>query len=49
MLEKPVLVRDIHKRLIRDYQVETKRCEEDLVCFLTDLVDEGLITEIQNT
>ncbi|MBT3275396.1 MAG: PqqD family protein [Spirochaetales bacterium] len=49
MLEKPVGVRAILERLLLDYEVDAARCEKDLLSFLTDLVGQGLITEIQNT
>ena len=43
LLQKPCKVADIHEFLLREYDVESERCERDLLGLLEDLLREGLI------
>jgi hypothetical protein len=49
LLENPIRVRAIYDRLIDEYHVEPVQCEQDLLSFLSDLSEQGLITEVQDS
>jgi hypothetical protein len=46
LLENPRNVESIHQELIREYDVDKKVCEADLVALLKDMQQEGLILEV---
>lgn len=43
LIEEPRTVRQLLTELLRLYNVESGKCEQDLVALLSRLVDEGLI------
>lgn len=43
LIEHPVTVREIKQILLEEYEVDESTCEKDLVEFLEDLVNKGLI------
>jgi hypothetical protein len=43
LLQKPCKIADIHEFLLQEYDVESERCERDLLGLLEDLLREGLI------
>jgi hypothetical protein len=43
MLQAPISVKDIKDSLVETYKVEPARCKEDVLAFLQELSDEGLI------
>lgn len=43
LLQTPCKVAEIHKALLREYDVEPERCERDLLNLLEDLLGAGLI------
>jgi hypothetical protein len=46
-VKNPISVQDIRDRLLREYNVEAERGEQDLLALLSELADEGLI-EVKN-
>jgi hypothetical protein len=47
LLQKPLKIGEIRDLLLEEYEVESRRCEEDLLKLLTDLASRGLI-DIEN-
>lgn len=47
-LRKPVTVREIRDRILREFAVDAGRCEQELVSLLRDLEKEGLIEVVEN-
>ena len=47
LLQHPLRVAEIQEALLREYDVEPERCEQDLKALLEKLLAEGLI-EVQN-
>ncbi len=47
LLKEPIPVCQILDTLVREYEVDSARCERDLVAFLRDLAGEALI-EVKN-
>lgn len=43
MLDKPVLIKDIVRALMEDYEVEQQTCLQDTVQFLQQLLDKKII------
>src|SRR4051794_31950128 len=43
LIQEPTIVRDVRDALLREYEVEPGRCEEDLVTLLRDLTTAGLV------
>jgi coenzyme PQQ synthesis protein D (PqqD) len=43
LLQTPSKIADIHDFLLKEYDVETERCQQDLLALLEDLLREGLI------
>jgi Coenzyme PQQ synthesis protein D (PqqD) len=46
LLQSPRKIADIHEFLLQEYDVESDRCERDLLALLEDLLGAGLI-EVQ--
>lgn len=47
MLQKPTTVGAIRDAILLEYDVEADRCEQDLLAFLQDMGDKGLV-EMRN-
>lgn len=47
MLERPVSPREIAKRLQDEYDIAPEQCEREVGAFLGNLIEEGLIEELQ--
>lgn len=43
LIEKPIKISDILDKLISQYDVSQQECEEEVLSFLSDLYNEGLI------
>jgi len=43
LLEKPVTVADLCTRIVKEYDVEPAKCEQDVLSFVNELAREGLI------
>ncbi len=43
LVQKPVKVGKIRDTLLKEFDVDKKQCEEDLLSLLSDMVKEGLI------
>jgi hypothetical protein len=43
LIVKPIVVTEIRDTLVREYEVEPGRCEDELLALLQDLENEGLI------
>jgi hypothetical protein len=43
LLAEPVLIRDLCDRLAAEFDVPAEQCERDVVGFLSDLLDRGLL------
>ena len=44
VLEQPVLVKNIIDKILSEYEVEQEECRQDVLDFLADLHDRGLVT-----
>lgn len=44
VLEQPVLVKNIIDKILSEYEVEQEDCRQDVLDFLADLHDRGLVT-----
>jgi len=49
LVQKPVLVRDVRDTILREYDVDAGRCEDELFALLQDLEKEGLIEVVDNS
>ncbi len=47
LIEQPQVVKDIQKRLLQEYEIESSVCTKDLLVLLNDLHGAGLI-EVKN-
>ena len=47
LIQQPQVVKDVHERLLQEYEIEDSVCESDLFALLKDLLDAGLI-EVKN-
>ncbi|MFN6571186.1 thymidylate synthase [Nostoc minutum NIES-26] len=47
LIQEPKAVKDIKYILLEEYEVETERCDRDLIALLNDLLAAGLI-EVKN-
>jgi hypothetical protein len=43
LIQEPRTVNQVRDALVREYEVDADRCERDLVAFLQELVDQGLV------
>ncbi|MBT2616221.1 MULTISPECIES: lasso peptide biosynthesis PqqD family chaperone [unclassified Bacillus (in: firmicutes)] len=43
LIEKPIKISDLLDKLISQYDVSQQECEEEVLSFLSDLYNEGLI------
>jgi hypothetical protein len=43
LIVKPIVVTEIRDTIVREYEVEPGRCEDELLALLQDLENEGLI------
>lgn len=43
LIEKPIKISDLLDKLISQYNVSQQECEEEVLSFLSDLYNEGLI------
>ena len=43
LIEKPIIISDLLDKLISQYDVSQQECEEEVLSFLSDLYNEGLI------
>jgi hypothetical protein len=43
LIREPIRVHEIRDSIMREYNVESKRCEEELLALLQNLANEGLI------
>ena len=43
MMESPVAVSTVRDAIVREYEVDARTCEEDLIAFLSGLEAEGMI------
>ena len=43
LIERPCLVTDLRNSLISEFDVESEKCEQDLISFLDDLLQKGVI------
>jgi hypothetical protein len=43
LVREPILVSDLRDAITREYDVEPERCEADVLGFLRELADKGLI------
>ncbi|MCK1982997.1 MULTISPECIES: lasso peptide biosynthesis PqqD family chaperone [Peribacillus] len=43
LIEKPIIISDLLEKLISQYDVSQQDCEEEVLSFLSDLYNEGLI------
>jgi hypothetical protein len=48
LVQKPVQVREIREIILREYEVDAGRCEDELFALLQDLEKEGLIEVADN-
>lgn len=44
LLQQPRSVSSIRDELLKDYKVDTERCEDDLMKLLCELAEHGLVT-----
>ncbi len=45
MLENPMTIEDICTRLAEDFEVDMRQCREDVLSYLEEMTDRGLISE----
>ncbi|TDL92310.1 lasso peptide biosynthesis PqqD family chaperone [Vibrio vulnificus] len=43
LIEKPIIISDLLDKLVSQYDVSQQECEEEVLSFLSDLYNEGLI------
>jgi hypothetical protein len=43
LVQEPMTVNDIRDHLLREYEVESDRCERELLALLQQMMDEGLV------
>lgn len=43
LIQTPAPVVEIHRALLRQFDVPPARCEKDLLALLSELIDEGLV------
>ena len=48
LVQKPARVRDVRDTILREYEVDEGRCEDELFAVLRDLEKEGLIEVVAN-
>lgn len=43
LAQSPITVREIESILLEEYEIDSKRCHEEVLRLLHDLIDEGLV------
>jgi len=43
LAQSPITVREIERILLEEYEIDSKRCHDEVLRLLSDLLDEGLV------